>query len=320
MNPPHVEHMLSLVVDRKEPVAAGVVRLVLRDPEGVDLPAWEPGAHIDLVLGDDLVRQYSLCGDPKDAKTYEVAVLREIAGRGGSVHVHDVLAENSTVDVRGPRNHFSLVDSQRYLFIAGGIGVTPLLPMMAAVAGRGADWQMVYGGRSRKSMAFWEELEAAYPGKVQVWPEDELGLIDLQTLLAEAHPELKVYCCGPGPLLNAVEEVCRSWPDGALRTERFAPKAGASEGPRESFEVELAQSGQTLTVPPDRSILDVLEEADVYILSSCRDGTCGTCETAVLSGIPDHRDSVLSESEQAANDVMMVCVSRARCPKLVLDC
>jgi ferredoxin-NADP reductase len=315
----HVERELDLVVERKRIVGAGVMQVVLRDPGAAGLPAWEPGAHIDVVLGHDLVRQYSLCGDQRDPTAYEVAVLREPNGRGGSAYVHDVLTEGQHVCVRGPRNNFPLVDSDRYLFIAGGIGVTPFLPMVASVARRGADWRLVYGGRSRASMAFCDEIAAAHPGRVDICPEDECGLLDLATLLADPAPGLAIYCCGPAPLLSVVEERCGSWPAGALRVERFAPRKAAADRPGQSFEIELAQSGMTLRVPPDRSILDVLEDAGVYVLSSCRDGTCGTCETAVLGGIPDHRDSVLSESEQAANDAMMICVSRARSPSLVLD-
>jgi ferredoxin-NADP reductase len=320
--PPHVEHELELVLEHKEPVADEVVRLVLRRPDGGALPAWEPGAHVDLVLADDVVRQYSLCGDPNDLSVLEVAVLREDEGRGGSQHVHDKLVEGDIVLVRGPRNHFPLVEADRYLFIAGGIGITPILPMIAQVHASGAEWGLVYGGRTRFSMAFRAELEQRYPGRVTVHPMDEVGLLDLPTLLAEpgaTATDLAVYCCGPEGLLTAVEERCAGWPKGALHVERFAPKVGAIDGPRESFEVELAQTGTTLTVPADRSILDVVEESGVQVLSSCQEGTCGTCETEVLSGVPDHRDSVLTDEEQAAGDTMMICVSRSCSARLVLD-
>lgn len=317
--PPHVEHELDLVLAEKETVADGVVRLVLRHPDGGALPTWEPGAHVDLVLGPDLVRQYSLCGDPGDRSVLSVAVLREEAGRGGSQFVHEKLARGDVVHVRGPRNHFPLVPADRYLFIAGGIGITPILPMIGQVEASGAEWRLVYGGRTRSSMAFRAELEQRYPAKVTVQPHDEAGLLDLPTLLAEPATDLGVYCCGPEGLLAAVEERCASWPAGALHVERFAPKEGATDGPRDSFEVELAQSRTTLTVPPDRSILDVVEASGVHVLSSCQEGTCGTCETAVVSGVPDHRDSVLTDEEQAANDTMMICVSRSCSSRLVLD-
>jgi ferredoxin-NADP reductase len=313
------EPELDLVLEKKEILADGVVQLTLRDPAGADLPAWEPGAHVDLVLTDDLTRQYSLCGDPAERSVLQVAVLREQEGRGGSAHVHDVLAEGDVVRVRGPRNHFALVDAPRYLFLAGGIGITPILPMIAAAEAAGADWRLVYGGRTRASMAFRDRLEELHPDRVDVRPQDETGLLDLAALLGEPAEGTAVYCCGPEPLLAAVEERCAGWPAGALHLERFAPKAGADDGPREAFEVELAQTGTTLTVPADRSILDVVEAAGVGVLSSCQEGTCGTCETGVLEGVPDHRDSVLTAEEQAANDAMMICVSRSCSARLVLD-
>jgi ferredoxin-NADP reductase len=316
---PRTEPELDLVLEKKETLADGVVQLTLRDPAGADLPAWEPGAHVDLVLSGDLTRQYSLCGDPAERSVLQVAVLREPAGRGGSAHVHDVLAEGDTVRVRGPRNHFALVQAPRYLFLAGGIGITPILPMIAAAEAAGADWRLVYGGRTLASMAFRDRLEERYPDRVEVRPQDETGLLDLAALLGEPAADTAVYCCGPEPLLAAVEERCAAWPAGSLHLERFAPKAGADDGPREAFEVELAQTGTTLTVPADRSILEVVEDAGVGILSSCREGTCGTCETGVLEGVPDHRDSVLTPDEQAANDAMMICVSRSCSARLVLD-
>lgn len=316
---PHIEHELDLVLERKETVADGVVRLTLRHPEGHCLPAWEPGAHLDLVLAPELTRQYSLCGDPRDRSVMQVAVLREEAGRGGSRHVHDTLAEEQRVHVRGPRNHFPLVEAKRYLFIAGGIGITPILPMIARVAGSGSDWKLVYGGRTRSSMAFREELETGYPGHVEIHPQDEQGLPALLVKPGDDAAETAIYCCGPEALLNAVEQHCTNWPAGALRVERFAPKAGVTDGPREAFEIELAQTGTALEVPAHRTVLDVVEESGVSVLSSCQEGTCGTCETAVLSGKPDHRDSVLTDEEQEAGDTMMICVSRSCSPRLVLD-
>jgi ferredoxin-NADP reductase len=302
---------VKLLLESKEPIADGVVLLTMRHPDGQSLPAWTPGAHIDLVLGD-VVRQYSLCGDPRDTSTMRVAVLREPAGRGGSRHVHDVLAAGQRIEARGPRNHFPLVAAKRYLFIAGGIGITPILPMVAEVAAAGRDWRLVYGGRTRSSMAFREELARRHAGNVEIRPQDEHGLLDLSALAAESD-DTAVYCCGPEPLLAAVERLRTT---GSLHLERFSP---STDGPRQEFDVELAQSGAVLRVPADRSVLDVVEQSGVPVLSSCREGTCGTCEAAVLSGVPDHRDSVLTAEERAANDTMMICVSRSRSPRLVLD-
>jgi ferredoxin-NADP reductase len=300
----------KLVVHARERVADGVIALELRDPAGAELPAWTPGAHLDLLLPNSLVRQYSLCGDPADRTAYRLAVLREPAGRGGSAWNHAELHPGTPVLVRGPRNNFPLVPYERYLFIAGGIGITPLVPMIAAAEAAGARWSLVYGGRTRSAMAFARELREAHGGRVTLWPQDERGLIDLGVLGGDA----LVYCCGPPPLLEAVAERC---PPDRLRLERFAPVTPAA--PAGSFEVELAVTGRTLTVPPDRSVLDVLEEAGVPILSSCREGTCGTCETTVLAGEVEHRDTLLTPAERAANDTMFVCVSRAACPRLVLE-
>ncbi|WP_188195232.1 PDR/VanB family oxidoreductase [Nonomuraea sp. SYSU D8015] len=309
----------KVVVHARERAADGVVALELRDPAGAELPDWTPGAHIDLVLADGLVRQYSLCGDPADRTTWRIAVLREPDGRGGSAFVHDELHPGATILVRGPRNHFPLHPAPRYLFIAGGIGITPILPMIAAAAADGAEWRLVYGGRTAASMAFAHGLLAAHGDRVTLRPQDEHGLLDLDRLLAGEPPDALVYCCGPAPLLEAVEERCAGRPPGTLHVERFTPKDAGDPVRAESFEVELAATGLTLTVPPERSILDVVEEAGVQVLSSCREGTCGTCETGVLAGVVDHRDSLLTADEREANDTMFICVSRAACPKLVLD-
>jgi ferredoxin-NADP reductase len=300
----------DLVVDARTDAADGVLALTLRDPSGADLPPWEPGAHVDLLLKDDLMRQYSLCGDPADRATWRIAVLREPDGRGGSAHVHDTVRAGDTVRVRGPRNHFALEPSPRYVFVAGGIGITPILPMLAAATAAGADWRLVYGGRTAASMAFVDDLRTAHGARVAILPQDEHGLLDLDVFATDT----LVYCCGPAALLDAIEERC---PDRSLRVERFAPRAVG--GPVDSFEVELSSSGAVLTVPADRSVLETLETAGIDVLSSCREGTCGTCETGVLAGEVDHRDSLLTADEQAAHDTMFVCVSRAACARLVLD-
>ncbi|GIJ46275.1 ferredoxin [Virgisporangium aliadipatigenens] len=301
------------VVVARRPAAEGVVALDLARPDGGPLPPWEPGAHVDLVLRPELVRQYSLCGDPADARTWRIAVLREPAGRGGSAHVHDALPENARVRLRGPRNRFPLVAAERYLFVAGGIGITPILPMLAAADASGADWRLVYGGRTRRSMAFLDGL-AHYGERVHVRPQDEYGLLDLDGLFDRLPPRTRVYCCGPEPLLAAVEQRV---PPQALHVERFS--GGSTDAADAAFEVVLGAAGRTVTVPPGTSILRAIEDAGVSVLSSCREGTCGTCETGVLEGVPEHRDSVLTAAERAANDVMMICVSRCRGSRLVLE-
>ncbi|MFD9890041.1 PDR/VanB family oxidoreductase [Amycolatopsis sp. NPDC059027] len=308
---------LEVLLARKETIADDVVQLTFRHPAGEPLPPWRPGAHVDLVLRPGLVRQYSLCGNPGDRSTLQVAVLRERAGRGGSEFVHDDLRAGDLVRIRGPRNHFPLVAAKRYLFIAGGIGITPIVPMIAAVDEASAEWQLMYGGRTRSSMAFHEELGQKYGDRVTICPREETGLPELSELFADAPDGTSVYCCGPEALLADAERchAVRSSVD--LHLERFSPRE--SNGPGTSFDVELARSGITLTVPTGRSILEALEDAGVLVPSSCQEGVCGTCETAVLEGVPEHRDSVLTEEERAANDTMMICVSRACGRRLLLD-
>ncbi|MEU4980999.1 PDR/VanB family oxidoreductase [Streptomyces sp. NPDC021969] len=311
-----VRYEAELVVDRRESAADGVLVLTLRHPLDEPLPPWEPGAHIDVVLGPGLERQYSLCGDPADRAAYRIAVLRESDGRGGSAYVHGELRAGDKVRVRGPRNTFRLERAPRYRFVAGGIGITPILPMLAAAEESGAEWSLLYGGRTRAGMAFTGELRR-YGDRVTLVPEDESGRLDLAAVLDDVPPGTLVYCCGPGGLLDAVEARC---PAGSLRVERFRPKEADAPAPAETeFEVVLARSGRTVAVPPGVSVLDAVREAGVEVLYSCTEGTCGTCETEVVEGEPDHRDSVLTEEERAAGETMLICVSRCRGRRLVLD-
>ncbi|MFD5128773.1 PDR/VanB family oxidoreductase [Streptomyces olindensis] len=307
-----------LVVADRTHAADGVVSLTLRRPDGEPLPAWSPGAHIDLLLDGDLVRPYSLCGDPGARDAWQIAVLREPRGRGGSAYVHEHLVRGEKVRVRGPRNNFPLRPAARHLFVAGGIGITPLLPMVEAARAAGADWSLLYGGRTRSSMAFLDRL-APFGEHVLIRPQDAYGLLDLAGFLGTPQEGTLVHACGPEPLLRAVRERCAAWPPGTLGVERFAPVPSAGPGPAGTFDVVLARAGLTLAVPPDRSVLQVVREAGVPVDFSCQEGTCGTCETDVLDGTPDHRDSLLSKDERAAGDTMLICVSRACGPRLVLD-
>jgi len=305
--------------------ADGVVSLRMVDPAGGPLPAWRPGAHLDLVLPSGLIRQYSLCGPPEDRHGYTVAVLLAADGRGGSREVHETALAGRTVSVRGPRNRFPLVDAARHLLIAGGIGITPVLAMARELSARGAEWSLVYGGRSRASMAFTEELSALGPGRVELVPQDERGLPDLDAALAGVGAGTAVYCCGPEGLLAAVERRCAvKTPPADLHVERFGVPDGvdgaaADQEPAKAFEVELRRSGRVLTVPPGRSVLDTVRDVVPQLMSSCEEGFCGTCETGVLDGVPEHRDTILSEREREQGRTMMICVGRSRTPRLVLD-
>jgi len=314
------ERRADLVVTARNMRAEGVISLTLADPTGAKLPAWTPGAHIDVLLDDTVVRQYSLCGSPGDQHNWRIGVLLDPGGRGGSRRVHETMNVGDAVAVRGPRNHFPLLAADRYVFIAGGIGITPMLPMLEAATDAGADWQLFYGGRSRESMAFIGEL-ARYGDRVTLWPEDTRGMLPLDEILSSPSDRVLVYCCGPEGLLTATERQCAAWPVGALHVERFAakPKPEAATEGDSAFEVVCRRSGVTVMVPPDKSIIDVLEENGVSVLSSCLEGVCGTCETAVLAGTPDHRDSLLTQEEREANEYMMICVGRALSDRLELD-
>ncbi|WP_089246210.1 PDR/VanB family oxidoreductase [Rhodococcoides kyotonense] len=306
---------LKLTIASKTLLADGIVQLDLAS-SGVELPTWDAGAHIDLQCGS-FVRSYSLCGDPADRTLYRIAVLREMEGRGGSAFVHDKLEVGDVVGVSLPRNHFELAEADRYLFVAGGIGITPIVPMIAAAEDRSIPWALHYGGRSRSSMAFVDDLQR-YAESVSVYPEDELGRLPLAEILGDASAAAKILCCGPPALLDAVAAASAHWPAESLHVERFVPKDVCNVSNR-SFDVHLALRGTSHHVPTGSSILEVLDDAGIPVAASCRVGTCGTCEATVVDGIPDHRDSVLTAEDQAEGRYMMLCVSRALTADITLD-
>ncbi|MFG2118408.1 PDR/VanB family oxidoreductase [Streptomyces sp. NPDC048710] len=300
---------LRLQLTAHETVADGVVQLRL---EGSGLPRWEPGAHLDLVLPSGLVRQYSLCGDPADGSSYTVATRLVEDGRGGSREVHEQLTEGTELEVRGPRNRFPLVEAPSYVFVAGGIGITPILPMLRALPD-GTDWRLLYGGRTRASMPFLEEVRGLAGDRLTLVAEDEHGRPDLEALFAEVPEGTAVYCCGPEGLMAAVEA---RLPEGAtLHLERFAPRTSADGN--HAFEVELRRSGRTLPVPADSTVLAAVRRELPDTAYSCEQGFCGTCQQRVLEGEVDHRDELLTDAERV--DSMLICVSRARSERLVLD-
>ncbi|MCT7362734.1 PDR/VanB family oxidoreductase [Mycolicibacterium llatzerense] len=308
---------LALVVRSRELVADDCLALVLEKADGSALPSWQAGAHIDLALGNGLTRQYSLCGDPEDATQWRLGILREQAGRGGSAYLHDVVDEGCQLIAQGPRNHFPLVPADSYLFVAGGIGITPILPMIRAAEASQTPWRLLYGGRRQSSMAFVEEL-GRYGDRVQFRTQEEHGLLDLAGFLASGDSNATAYCCGPESLIAAMETTCGE-AGVPLHVERFAARPIDDTTVDTAFEVECAESGVTLMVPAGSSILDVVREAGIDVLSSCSEGTCGTCEVDIVSGVPDHRDSVLTPEERKAGESMMICVSRCIGKRLVLD-
>ncbi|WP_067822082.1 PDR/VanB family oxidoreductase [Nocardia inohanensis] len=303
------------VVGRRDE-AENVFSLELAAAGGRMLPEWTPGAHIDLAAGPAGTRQYSLCGDPADRRRWRIAILREPAGRGGSEYLHRTALPGTDVRVSLPRNHFELTPSESYVFIAGGIGITPIVPMLAAATAAGARVRLYYGGRTRAHMAFADQLADRYPD-VTLVPQDRDGLLPLARLLDEAGAA-EIYCCGPEPLLAALEEAAAAR-NLTVRSERFAPRPVAGTPVNTEFRVRLGDSGTEYRIGPNQSIADVLEAAGVDIITSCREGTCGSCETAVLSGDIDHRDDLLTAEERARGNTMMLCVSRARTGTLVLD-
>ena len=311
---------MEMIIHERRDEAVGVVSLSLGRADGGELPTWTPGAHVDVTLADGVVRQYSLCSDPGDRQRWRLGVLREPASRGGSEYVFDKLHDGDIVEVGEPRNHFALEAAPRYVFVAGGIGITPLLPMIAAAEAAGAEWSLLYGGRTRTSMAFRDELHQ-YGDRVVLAPQDEVGLLDLRGQLMAPRPSTLVYACGPEPMLDALDVAMTAWPAGSLHVERFTPRTIETDGADDPFEVACAASGVTLVVPPDRSILEVAQDRGLPVDFSCGEGTCGTCETPLLAGRAEHRDSLLSDEEKADQNTVFICVSRAErgCARLELD-
>jgi ferredoxin-NADP reductase len=308
---------IPVVVEAIEPCARDVVELRLRGHRDPVLPTWSPGAHIGLHLPNGLVREYSLLSDPLDCDGWTVAVYREPQSRGGSAYIHDQLQVGSVIEVDGPKNHFVLESARRYLLVAGGIGVTPMIAIATHLDRLGCEWTMLYAGRSAATMAYAGTLRDRHGDRMHLHADDEQGgPPNLARWLAGVGPEDLVYCCGPESLVQAVTEAL-PWPD-ALRVERFrAPQR--PEATSHSFEVLLARSGQRITVRGSESLLDALDRCGIELPRSCTEGICGTCEVGVLEGEVDHRDFLLTAQERARHDVMMACVSRALTPTLTLD-
>ncbi|KAA1416948.1 oxidoreductase [Nocardioides humilatus] len=302
----------EVVVAEITPVADDVVSLTLRCPGGGELTAWQPGSHLDVVLPSGRQRQYSLCGDPSDRRSYRIAVRRLADGGGGSREIHDDLEVGDVITIRGPRNAFRLAEASAYFFVAGGIGITPILPMVQAAEASGRPWTLVYTGRSRASMPFLDGLATLRGGALDVRPDDECGIPDLDEILADVPRGHAVYVCGPPAMLDTARTRLAA-PDFEVHSERFSapPVIGG-----EAFDVELRRSGVTIPVAADQSVLAAVRDQVPDLAYSCQQGFCGTCVVKVVDGDVEHRDRALLDSER--EDSMLICVSRCSGP-LVLD-
>lgn len=313
---------LKVTVSRRTDEATGIVGLELRRPDGQDLPVFTPGSHIDLFLPNGLTRQYSLLNDCCERERYQIAVSKAVNSRGGSSCVHSALEVGAMLSISEPRNNFALQpDHRRFYFVAGGIGITPILAMVRFCERERFEWHLLYLTRGREFAAFREELERYGSERVRFHFDDEAGChfsFDPCDLVIEAG--VPIYCCGPEPVMNAVADFSSRHPDNPAHFEWFAPPKEVPESaPTQGFAVKLHRSGQVLHVPENKTILEVLESNGYALSCSCREGMCRTCETGVIDGIPDHRDYVLSRDERAAGRSMMICVSRSKSTTLVLD-
>jgi len=294
--------------------AEGVFALELEAADGGALPRFDPGAHIDLLLPGLPPRQYSLCGDPADAARWRIGV-RAVAGGRVSQLIHRALRPGALLEASTPRNNFPLLPSANYLFIAGGIGITPLLPMLREVGPSGT---LLFCAKTAADAPFLAEARAT-GGTVEVFASSEGQRLDIAQRLAAVPAETRLYCCGPERLMLAVEQAAAYWPQDRVHFEWFAARSRPEDEGSESFDLVCAQRGLTLSVAAGTSVLHALRGAGIDLPSSCEQGVCGTCECRVLEGDIDHRDSILSAAERAEGAVMMACVSRARGKRLVLD-
>ena len=301
--------MQQAILDRIDPVAEDVAALVLRGASA-PLAPWEPGAHIDLALPNWLTRQYSLCGDPADREHYRIAVRHDRLSRGGSEYVHRFLWQGRTLDISLPRNHFPLRAAPEYLFVAGGIGITPILPMLRAAVAAGSSATLVYVGRSVAAMPFADELRRDHGDRVRIVATEDQCRPDFAALAGELGPRALIYCCGPTSMIAAAEA---AFPAQRLHAERFRPVAKTFP-PNTAFEVACARSGRTVEVAADETLLDALNHSGHPVASGCREGVCGSCELTVVEGEPEHRDDIGAEQGR-----IFACVSRARSPRLVVD-
>ncbi|SEB22429.1 PDR/VanB family oxidoreductase [Variovorax sp. YR216] len=303
--------------------ADGICSFELVPQDDNQLPAFSAGSHIDVHVAPGLIRQYSLSNDPAERHRYRIAVLREIASRGGSAGMHERVRPGDLLRVSSPRNHFALAEAPRSLLLAGGIGVTPILAMARSLHAQGRPFEMHYCGRSASRMAFLDEIaQAGFASSVVIHADDvPEQKFDAQAVLANRSEGTRLYVCGPTGFMDHVLETARrlGWPDEQLHREYFAGVGAAPLATDSSFEVRIASTGLSCQVPAGKTVIEVLAAHGVEVPTSCEAGVCGTCLTRVLQGTPDHRDTFLTDAERAANDQFTPCCSRALSPLLVLD-
>jgi phthalate 4,5-dioxygenase reductase subunit len=320
MTIPEQQPMLPLRVTRNDRIAEGIHLLEFRDIEGKALPEFSAGAHIAIRAPNGLLRKYSLCNDPGERERYLVAIKREANGRGGSCNLIDSVKAGDQLMVAPPVNDFALPQrAQDFLFIAGGIGITPIMAMIKEVVRQGKRFRLYYCSRSAETTAFIGELSAPeFRDRVVIHYDegDPARSLDLKSILAERKNREHLYCCGPRPLMEAVRHFTDHWSPAAVHFEAFSD-AETHKPTDKPFKVRLAQSGQVLDVPTDKTILEVLRAHGLEVPSSCETGTCGTCRTKMLAGTADHRDLYLPDHERADN--LMICVSRALTDEITLD-
>lgn len=315
------QEAIELVVRSRAETGQTNVVFELVAADGADLPAWTPGAHIELILdlgGRELVRQYSLCGESFTGPVWRIAVHRENESRGGSAYLCDDLRVGARLRARGPRNNFHFAPDRRVTLLAAGIGITPILPMALEAQARGYDWRLLYLVCERADVSLAQTLAILPPERVSFHYSAEVGRMDLANWTRGLGEGDSVYLCGPLRLLDDMAALHEARPAWKLHLERFE-NPNRDVGESRAFELVLGRRGRTLRVGPHESILDVLRREGVDLPWSCCDGVCGTCEQTVLEGLPDHRDAVLSPEERKANRHIMVCVSRSLTPSLTLD-
>ncbi|HXX07114.1 MAG TPA: PDR/VanB family oxidoreductase [Pseudolabrys sp.] len=311
---------MPLLVTRNDRIADGINLIEFRDPDGKQLPGFSAGAHIGVRVPNGLLRKYSLCSDPAERDRYQIAVKRESDGRGGSCSLIDDVKAGDKLTVTAPVNDFGLPPrAQDFLFIAGGIGVTPMMAMIRQVIAEGKRFRLFYCSRSPETTAFREELSLPeFKDKVVIHYDqgDASRSLDLRPILAERKNREHLYCCGPRPLMEAVRAMTDHWSPTAVHFEAFS-EAETHKADDRPFKVKLARSGEMLDVSTSQTILEVLRNHGLDVPSSCETGTCGTCRTKLLAGEADHRDLVLAEHEK--KDTIMICVSRARGKEITID-